>query len=282
MQFCAGNIALYVKGTKTIKTSFMEDSMNIRLRYVSLHALLTIFFATAVPPLQAQHWVSYEDNTRYLALGDSLSAGYGAYPATNGFVYRLYQSGAIDNLNNTLLCNIGVVNATSKDVLAHQLPLGALFFSDTGVDYRKIVTLTVGGNDMIALIGSLMDPSLDPAQIAQIVNNTLLTYSANLCAILGNLISYSNIQIYVANQYDPQLPIPGEADLVHALNNAIAMVVSGFPQAKVVDISSAFEGKKGLLLIEKKGADKYQDHPTNAGYEVMAKAFADAIREANQ
>ena len=55
-------------------------------------------------------------------------------------------------------------------------------------------------------------------------------------------------------------------------------MVSGFPEAKVVDVFSAFEGRKGLLLIEKNGAERLQVHPTNAGYRVMTKAFADAIR----
>ena len=64
-------------------------------------------------PASAQYWTSFADNTRYMALGDSLSAGYGAHPATQGFVYQLYQSRAIDKVNNLLLCNVGVPNAMS-------------------------------------------------------------------------------------------------------------------------------------------------------------------------
>ena len=214
----------------------------------------------------SQHWTSFEDNTRYWALGDSLSAGYGAHPSTNGFVYQLYQGGAIDNINNTLLNNLGVVNATSLDVLFYQLPLGGLFFSDTGADYRKVVTLTIGGNDMFKVIGGA-----DPEAI-------LTAFADNLGAILYSLVmAYPDVEIYVANQYDPRLPISGGSDLVGALNDVIALVVSGFPEATVVDIFNAFEGRKGLLLIEKKGADVLQVHPTNSGYRVMTKAFADTI-----
>jgi hypothetical protein len=92
------------------------------------------------------------------------------------------------------------------------------------------------------------------------------------------IASFPDSEIYVANQYDPRLPVPGGSDLVKALNNVIALVVSNFPQAAVVDLFSAFEGKKGLLLIEKKGADMFQVHPTNAGHRAIAKAFGDAIR----
>jgi lysophospholipase L1-like esterase len=68
---------------------------------------------------------------------------------------------------------------------------------------------------------------------------------------------------------------------VDALNGVISMVVSQFPQAMVVDVFSAFKGQEGLLLIEKKGSELLQVHPTNAGYKVMTEAFADAIRAKN-
>ncbi len=240
--------------------------MKKRSAYCILFAAPIIVLILTTGIVWSQHWTSFEDNTRYLALGDSLSAGYGAHPSTNGFVYLLYQSGAIDNINNTLLNNLGVVNATSSDVLSHQLPLGELFFSDTGTDYRKVVTVTIGGNDMFAVIGGA-----DPEAV-------LANFADNLGALLYSLATtFPDVEIYVANQYDPRLPFPGGSDLVDALNDATALVVSCFPEATVVDVFSAFEGRSGLLLIEKKGADLFQVHPTNSGYRVMTKAFADAI-----
>ena len=214
----------------------------------------------------AQYWVSFADNTRYMALGDSLSAGYGAHPATQGFVYGLYQSGVIDNVNNTLLCNIGVPNATSGDVRTYQVPQVALFFTNTGIAYRQIITLTVGGNDLQQVLGGA-----DPATV-------LNTLAVNLSSILGNLAgNFPFAQIYVANQYDPGLGLPGEAGLIAAANTLIAQVVGSVPSATVVDVFSAFQGHSGLLLVERKGADQLQVHPTNAGYQVMQKTFADAI-----
>jgi lysophospholipase L1-like esterase len=245
----------------------MEEVMRRRLVFCILTAALTVFLLASPEVAQSQHWTSFENNTRYLALGDSLSAGYGAHPSTNGFVYQLYQSGAIDNVNNTLFNNLGVVNATSTDVLSHQLALGALFFSNTGADYRKVVTLTIGGNDMFQIIGGA-DPQF-----------VLSNFADNLGAILYSLaMAFPDVEIYVANQYDPRLPVPGGEDLVAALNNVITLVASGFPEARVVDVFSAFEGSKGLLLIEKNGAETLQVHPTNAGYRVITQTFADAIR----
>ncbi len=232
----------------------------------SIGVLFLVVLLTA-PAAWAQYWVSFEDQSRYMALGDSLSAGYAAHPATQGFVYRLYQRGVIDTVNHTLLCNTGVPNAMSADVLAYQVPQVGLFFADTGTPYRKVITLTVGGNDLLQILGGA-----NPAVV-------IPTFGGNLGAILGSLVAkFPDARIYVANQYDPKLGVPNEAQLIVTVNQVIAQVVGSFPTATVVDIFSAFDGRSGLLLVEKRGADQFQVHPTDAGYEVMAKAFADAIR----
>lgn len=258
--------------------------MNGKLRKYGMIAVISAVLVGSLALAHAQYWTSFADNARYLALGDSLSAGYGAHPSTNGFVYQLYQSGAIDNVNNTLLDNIGVVNATSSDVLSHQLPLGHLFFSDTGQDYRKVVTITVGGNDMQQLIGTILYADLTQEQIQLLVWQTLQNFSVNLGAILGDLISDPDIEVYVANQYDPLLPVAGGSEIVSGLNEAISSVISvmksAYPFANItlVDVHSAFDGRRGLLLSERNGAEMFQVHPTNNGHRVLAQTFADAIR----
>lgn len=229
--------------------------------------VLFLVVLLAAPGAWAQFWVSFADHTRYMALGDSLSAGYAAHPATQGFVYQLYQSGVIDNVNHLLFCDAGVPNATSADVLAHQVPQVGLFFSDTGTPYRKVITLTVGGNDMLQIIDGA-----DPGEV-------ITTLAGNLATILGTLAAtFPDAQIYVANQYDPRLGVPNEELLIAAVNQAVAQVVGLFPTATLVDIFSAFDGRSGLLLVEKRGAEPDQVHPTDAGYRVMEKAFANAIR----
>src|SRR5512138_1201077 len=89
----------------------------------------------------AQPWTSYQTNTRYMALGDSISAGYAAMPATQGFVFQLYQGGAIDRVDQTLLCAAGVPGALSRDVLDYQVPQVQRFFGETGMPYRKVISL---------------------------------------------------------------------------------------------------------------------------------------------
>jgi lysophospholipase L1-like esterase len=243
--------------------------MRANLIRAFLLAVASIALVTTVPLALAQYWVSYDDYTRYMALGDSLTAGYAAHPATQGFAYQLYQTGVFDNVNHTLFSNAAVSGSLSIDVLDHQVPLVSRFFSETGKPYRKAITLTVGGNDMMQILAGV-----DPRTVIQ-------TFGANLYSILAILVNrFPDARIYVANQYDPMLPVPGGAQLVAALNETISAVTYNFrPNVVLVDIFAAFQGRNGLLLIEKMGADTLQIHPTNAGYNVMAKAFSDAIRQ---
>ena len=229
--------------------------------------LLALAFSLA-PLAQAQPWVSIESHTRYMALGDSISAGYGAMPATQGFVYQLYQGGAIDKVNDTLFCAAGVPGALSKDVLDYQVPQVPRFFSNTGMPYRKVVTLTLGGNDLLQILAGAD------------AGTVLASVGSNLFQILAQLnAQFPGAKIYVANYYDPKLTVDGAGALVATLNQVIGGVVSNFQDnAVLVDLHGAFNGRSGLLLIEKKGSGAYEVHPTNAGYRVIAETFTAAIK----
>lgn len=223
----------------------------------------------------AQPWTSFGDDTRYMAIGDSISAGYGALPVTQGFVYRLYQSGDVDNMGNLLFCPAAVPGATSNDVLQYQVPQMKLFFKDTGTEYRKVVTLTVGGNDLFSVVKA--DGSVDLAAVPA----TLQSYAQNLGAILTKVITAApDAKIYVGNLYDPKLPIPGADQLIGAMNQAIAQVVGAFNgKVVLVDLFAAFQGRSGLLLSERNGAAADETHPTNAGYAVIASSFSAAMKK---
>lgn len=199
-----------------------------------------------------------DQHTRYMALGDSIAAGYGALPATQGYVYLLYQEGAFGAVQNTLFCNAAVPGATSKDVLEYQIPQVSLF-------HPNVITLTVGGNDLLAIM-----EGADPAQV-------LNTFAINFQQILYKLRTTSpDARIYVSNQYSvPE--IAGSDQIVPVFNGIVSQIGQAFG-VTVVDVYSAFEGRKGLLLIERHDAAPDQVHPTNAGYRAIADAFEAAIQ----
>lgn len=203
---------------------------------------------------------NFTDDTRYMALGDSLTAGYGAQPVTNGYVYRLYKQGVFDASPNTLFANAGVPGATSEDVLLHQVPQAVQRFRP------DIITITVGGNDLLAILAGA-----DP-------NTVLLQFQNNLIAILASLRSQlPDAVIIVGNLYTVD-EIPGASFIVPQFNQVVEGVAAQF-DVTVADVYSSFLGRSGLLLIDRNGAAQYEVHPTNEGYQVMADAFATAITQ---
>lgn len=232
---------------------------------VSRFLLAAVFSLIIAAPAAADRGGSadlpwqFDNNTRYMALGDSLVAGYGAIPATQGYVYLLYKEGVFDIATNTLLSNAGVPGVTSRQVLDHQVPQAIEAFRPT------VITLTVGGNDLLRIL-----KGADAGQV-------LSEFQTNLTLILQNLrTALPNTRIVVSNLYTiPQ--IPGADQIVPVFNLIVAGVASAF-NVPVADVYGAFLGRRGLLLIERHGAAPNEVHPTNAGYRVMAQAFEAAIR----
>ena len=229
------------------------------MRFRPCRILLALVFslAMATPAAADLPW-QFDNNTRYMALGDSLVAGYGAVPATQGYVYLLYKEGAFDKVTNTLLSNAGVPGVTSRQVLEHQVPQAIEAFRPT------VITLTVGGNDLLRIL-----KGADAGQV-------LSEFQTNFTLILQSLrTALPNARIVVSNLYTiPQ--IPGADQVVPVFNQIVASVASAF-NVPVADVYSAFQGRHGLLLIERPGAAPDEVHPTNAGYHVMAQAFEAVI-----
>ena len=225
--------------------------------------ILAVTLCMLVPAaVRAELPWQFDEHTRYMAMGDSLASGYGAIPATEGYVYLLYRAGVFDTVPNTLFCNAGVPGATSSDVLQYQVPQAVKEF------HPGVITLTVGGNDLLQIMAGA-----DPATVLQV-------FAGNLAQILATLRSapeLANTKIYLSNLYSiPE--IPASEVVVPLFNQIVAGVAANFDIA-VADVYSAFKGKNGLLLVERNGADVYQVHPTNAGYRVMARAFEDVINQ---
>jgi len=214
-----------------------------------------------------------EDATRYMVLGDSIAAGYKTQPATNGFAYRLYNMGVFDRLPHTLFCNAAVPGATSTDVLAHQVPQALIPFDDGGFNPKYIV-MTVGGNDLLSILRGA-----DPPDV-------LNAFAANLYQIFYLLTTDLDppaAKLFVGNLYlIPELEelFPGAGLIVQAFNGIVSSVARAFPnQVYVVNIYTAFEGRNGLFLVDRHGASPTEVHLTNAGHAVMARAFADVIKQ---
>ena len=190
----------------------------------------------------------------YMALGDSLAAGYKAVPVTEGYVYRIYRSGVIAPIRNLLFSDAGVPSVTSKQVLDYQVPQAIDAFRP------DVITITVGGNDLLSILNGA-----DP-------NTILANFQTNLMQILQKLrTALPHSRIYISNLYTvPQ--IAGADQIVPIFNQIVGQVAAEF-NVPVADVYDAFLGRPELLLINRPGAAPDEAHPTNAGYGVMAAVF---------
>jgi lysophospholipase L1-like esterase len=253
-------------------------------RLSRLWILLIVFAAAlgAAPASASDHPppIIAEDATRYMALGDSLAAGYLALPVTRGYTYRLYDTERFDAISHTLFCNAAVPGATSSDVLMHQVPQALIRAANGGFN-PKYVTLTVGGNDLLAIL-HYIQTNPDPSTLVPFATQVIMQYGNNLAAILLQLrTGLPDAKVFVANQYSiPEIEarVPLAGPMIAFFNDVVNQVVSQFPSnVYLIDVHRAFLGRAKLLLDERPGVSPFETHPTNKGYQVMAEAFAEVI-----
>ena len=87
-------------------------------RWITSAILGLALFGLPAPALAQSPQVIEPDATRYMALGDSIAAGYKLAPITEGYAYLLYQDGVFDRMPHTLFNDIAAVGATSDDFRA--------------------------------------------------------------------------------------------------------------------------------------------------------------------
>lgn len=246
-------------------------------------SLVALALAVALAaPSAAQSPQQFDPSaTRYMALGDSIPAGYKAQPATNGYAFLLYQDGVFDRVPHTLFNNISVVGATSTDVLQHQVPGAVIPFAVGGFN-AKYVTLTVGGNDLLKVLALALSGA-DQATVEGYAQQVLGEYQQNLSLILTKLrAGLPDAKIYVSNQYPlPEIEavLPSATTIIAGFNQTIEGVVTQLndPGVYVVDVFSAFQGKTNLVEGGRGQTSIIEVHPTNVGHRVIEKAFAEVI-----
>ncbi|MDR3600791.1 MAG: GDSL-type esterase/lipase family protein [Desulfosporosinus sp.] len=200
----------------------------------------------------------------YLALGDSITAGYGvqtqvAFPKLYADFLRRH------NLNLSML-NLGVNGLTTSGLLASLKNNRNL---RCAVAQASLITITIGSNDLLHLIGNI-NQTINTAQLPIIFNNL----SKNLAQVGEEVRRLNPIAtVKVATLYNPLPAGP------YALYMALAQGVIDNANSRIVTwakhygfngvyLDREFRGKEWLLI----GQDHV--HPNVTGYQVIAKAFA--------
>lgn len=252
----------------------------------------TLAVTHPAPAKAAYSWVG--PKSQYLALGDSL--GFGYQPDFNwddgyaqDFYYGNLQSHGVSSLTN-YACN----GETSVTMINGDCPYGYVLHDyyfgsqlDAAVNYLNAnqglvspVTLDMGANDL------LPDINKSTCAISSTWTNDYSTLDVNLrTIILPRLVAaltdssgHRTGDLVMMNYYDPLINVcPNSLPYVQQVNTLIAHDASLF-NVPVVNVYGAFGGNNmGATICTNTWICNYlfhDIHPKNAGYQIIANAFA--------
>lgn len=242
----------------------IRGSRQALLVMVSLMLLFSLVVPSAVAAKNVKH-----DTLNFVALGDSLAAGYTPTPG-GGFQlldgYPEYLQARLEQSNYTTdLNNFAVPGFTTLNVMS-QLNNNATIIAE--VQQADILTLNIGANDALPfLFLGLPDVLLQP-----IINNAL----ANTRTILNRIqaLNENDVQIYVMGYYNPVLlydqpdSFKNRFDRVAAqFNNSLEQMAEEMDNVHFVATASLVEKNADTYLTS------FDIHLTQEGYEGVAKEF---------
>lgn len=268
------------------------------MRHASLMigVVVTLLVAQASPAAAAS-----TTPTLYLALGDSLAVGDGAsVPAETGYVGLMsdyYMGTAHGDAKQAL--NLGVGGETTSSFIDGQLNSAVAAILDPTTDV-KVVTISIGGNDLLNLLNEPTDDCvIDPnsatcqAEVAAALSGVAADYRTLMGTLMWALNQDPGTErVFVLTLYNPfggtgsvyEAPVDrallgadltvdcaaaGSNPLDAGLDDIIACTSAAFG-AEVVDGYAAI-GDNALTLTHI-GDPGFNIHPNDAGYAAIAKA----------
>ena len=228
----------------------------------------------------------------YVGLGDSVAAGTGALPVTNGYVYRLYNEGVFGQIQDVAFGNAAVRAARSWELLNGQVPQVLC----TEPEQRPtVLTITAGANDVFR--GDF--DAFGIAQRVALAVNYLFNNPSLPLPILDPTTGLpcrplEDATILVSNYYSIPHPVPAVFQLLDALlrgfDQSLRFLLAQIPvpagsRLAIVDLYTPSLGRRGLVTVERRGGFAgpgpfdFDPHPTNLGHAFIAKQFEDAWRQ---
>ncbi|MFD2613810.1 stalk domain-containing protein [Paenibacillus gansuensis] len=261
-----------------------------------------------IPSPHANHVSAAAKTETYVAFGDSLAVGYeppenGVPPVYYGYVDRLYEQALFHG--EAEVHNYGISGLKTAGLLTYLQAIseGRVLkgseiqagMSDPNQDERgmqapqakkdiqaaSVITVSIGGNDFLSL---LLKHNMDLNLIEAEVPGVLADYEKQIKVILQTIHQLNpNARVFLSDQYQP-VPEMWQKESYPRLN-ALALQFSETikkVQAEVkedtpftmVPVREAFIGHEGEYTYTVRRTDI---HPTQAGYEAMARVFAKSI-----
>jgi len=244
-------------------------------------------FVTVMVPAVASAQINFEKSQYYVAMGDSVAAGEGAMPVTNGYAYQLYDHGVFAPMQVMDFANVSVRGGRSWELRDNQV---AEVLCSTPAQRPTVVTITAGANDFFRGDTDIFGIALRVTESINLLLNNGTPYV--LTPVLDPVTQtpcapLTNVTILVSNYYHIPVPVP-------QVNAIVDSALSGFDQAMrallpfvyvpagsklgYVDLYGASADRQGLVLIERRlgfsGPFDWEPHPTNLGHTFIAGEFA--------
>jgi lysophospholipase L1-like esterase len=254
-------------------------------------------FPKAQPRLNGTRQVAtekYKETIRYTALGDSLTEGVGDDTKRGGFVPIVANDLQEEfQLISVEVENYGVAGERSDQIYKRLKKETEI---QNNMAESDIITLTVGGNDLMKVIqnnifGLSMKTFEKPLKKYQTQLTELLTELRNLnphapIYVVGvynpfyvNFPEITDMQTIVDNWNEGTKEIVEENENVYfiPINELIASGL-GEPAITVQTEDSSIETGNDLNIVKNNVLyDKDKFHPNNIGYQLMAKAVKDEL-----
>lgn len=273
--------------------------MSLRRRLVPALAALAAA-AVAVPLVAAPSSAAPANRSSpalYLALGDSVAAGVGA-PAGQGYVDLLGArlSEALDcNTGNAVACrrteNISVSGATTQTLIDAQLPAAVKRLTQRNqnastADDIRLVTVTIGGNDVVGPVVAACGGDPQSWQCATAVQTVLGGLAQRYAAILHELrqaagpdttiavMTYYNA--FVGSCYMLEV-FPALHVLAPALLDGSEYTLNGVIRATADQVDALVVDTAADITADELVGGSDCLHPNSAGHAAIADAFYTAV-----
>ncbi len=236
-------------------------------------ALVTAWF-WAGPQARTHSYTPLGPGDVYVALGDSLAAGFTVSQPTDAYVAQIMEE--LRRTQPVEVRNFAVPGETSGTLLRRQLPQAIGFIQQRRAEGKRVspITLDIGGNDARGV-----EQASDPVR-----QRTIAAIEANLGAALDELIAATTTQegqrtadIAVMTYYNPYPGDPSDettpAYWTAQLNSAITRAALRRGVA-VADVATAFEGGKVYRYTYIATGDI---HANSDGHQLIAERFLAAL-----
>jgi hypothetical protein len=250
-----------------------------------------VAFCALLAPAVASAQIDFDKSQYYVAMGDSVAAGEGAMPVTNGYAYQLYERGVFAPKQVMDFANVSVRGGRTWELRDHQV---AEVLCATPAQRPTVVTITAGANDFFR---GDFDVFGIAWRVTESINLLLNNGTPYVITPVLDPITHTpcapltNVTILVSNYYHIPVPVP-------AVNTQVDTALAGFdhvmrillPSIHVpagsklgyVDLYAASADREGLVLVERRlgfsGPFDWDPHPTNLGHTFVAQEFERVFR----